>query len=88
MKTSEFIKKVEKLGYSIFKGSSVLYIRANELTLGLVSLEKMYYMDLETELKELFDLCIEYAQTPIEEREEEKKYYLQKNEKFLSRRAL
>lgn len=25
---------------------------------------------------ELFDLCVEYARTPIEEREEEKKYYL------------
>lgn len=82
MKTSEFIKKVEKLGYSIFKGSSVLYIRANDLTLGLVSLEKMYYMDLETELKELFDLCVEYAQTPLTEREEEQKFYLQKIKSF------
>jgi hypothetical protein len=33
--------------------------------------------------KDLFKLCVDYTSTPIEEREEEKKYYLRKfNKKF------
>lgn len=71
MKTKEFIKKVKELGYETFEGVNKLYIRVNGITLGFVGLKKMYYMNLEVELKGLFDLCVEYAQTPLTEREEE-----------------
>lgn len=82
MKTKEFIKKVKELGYETFEGVNKLYIRVNGITLGFVGLKKMYYMNLEVELKGLFDLCVDYVKTPIEEREEEKKYYLRLKDDF------
>lgn len=82
MKTKEFIKKVKELGYETFEGVNMLYIRVNGITLGFVGLKKMYYMNLEVELKGLFDLCVEYAKTPLTEREEEEKFYLKKMESF------
>ena len=80
MKTNEFIKAVEELGfttlvkeYSIrvdnYDGSILIYVRKD---LPLV-LETIWSMGVP---EELFDLAVEYAKTPIDEREEPKKYHL------------
>ena len=92
MKTSEFIARVERLGFSVKEKK---YTVVNEVWLivcevehiGVMSVEKntRYMIDtdyanfihLDDDLREeLFGLAVEYARTPIEEREMEKKYYL------------
>lgn len=85
MKTKEFIKKVEELGYKVHITNYVIYSENNGNLLWMIYKKKQYKLeifDLTTEknAKELFDLCVEYATTPIEEREE--KFYLQKMESF------
>ena len=59
MKTKEFIRRVEELGFE--------YEKATE--------RAWDWIDKDVQEK-LFDLLIEYAKTPIEDREEEKKFYL------------
>ena len=89
MKTKEFIKKVEELGYKAYK----VYGQINIMSQGLaiVSTERMYviksfcFVDVEWENQDkLFDLIVEYAKTPINEREEETKYYLR--HKYINKR--
>lgn len=82
MKAKEFIKKAKELGYSagtFLDGSMVVYyggdiiVSINEdMPYGMI----INIKHLKSLTKELFDLCVEYAKTPIEERKEEKKYYL------------
>lgn len=85
MKTKEFIKKVEELGFETHEDGSILFIHEKGSPAGLVGLEEMYYMRVKTDSKELFELCVEYTQTPIEEREEEEKFYLKKIRSFYDR---
>lgn len=79
MKTSEFITKIKGMGYrpSTSGRHILIYIEGyrtpmyvNTKRLNRINSDNL---DVPTEL---FDLCVEYARTPIEEREEEKKYYL------------
>lgn len=86
MTTNELIKKVEILGYEITKkqffdgtnyfviynsfGGAMCYVAINKLFEMKICLDK--YMS-----EELFDLIVEYAKTPIEDREEEKKFLIQ-----------
>ncbi len=79
MKTKEFIKRVEELGYKVRKVYSQIEIMNQGLTVATVSTKRMYviksfcFVDVEWENQDkLFDLIIEYAKTPIDEREEEK----------------
>lgn len=89
MKTKEFIEKVEKLGYNIEINWPTIYIKCDGCILARVDKARAYTIDTKAafEVKnaeELFDLCVEYAKTPIEDREE-KKYYLKlkrKNREF------
>ena len=79
MKTSEFIKKVERLGYDT--ESHELYVRvyAGHILVASVSEYSVNMITtnfIELVPNELLDLCVEYAKTPIEERKSEKKYYL------------
>lgn len=91
MKTNEFIKKAEQLGYTVECDNSVLFVRLVNLgTVACVlSLETgrqyslhmrpanfSYFIDCEEEREELYNLAVEYDKTPIEEREEKKKYYV------------
>ena len=83
MKTKEFIKRVEELGYKVRKVYSQIEIMSQGLTVATVSTKRMYviksfcFVDVEWKNQDkLFDLIIEYAKTPIDERKEEKKYYL------------
>lgn len=83
MKTNEFIKRVEELGYKAHKIATQIDIIANGFTIARVYTNRMYAMNAFTFINiewrnqdKLFDLIVEYAKTPIEDREEEKKYYL------------
>lgn len=73
MKTKEFIKKVEELGYDIKIGDDAISIKYNGCIYVLISSISSYTIstyDVIKHAKELFELCIEYAKTPIEERED------------------
>lgn len=90
MKTKEFIEKVEKLGHNIEIDWLTIYIKCDGCILARVDKARAYTIDTKAafEVKnaeELFDLCVKYAKTPIEDREEKKKYYLylkNKNREF------
>lgn len=87
MKTSEFIKKVEKLGYRVEDTGFNLYLYSGEDLVAFVGKKKQYVLEiynffLKQNAEALVDLCLEYAETPIEEREEEEKFYLQKIKSF------
>lgn len=87
MKTSEFIRKVESLGYiadvndyEIFvEMPCVVALIASVLrnTTNVIDTEWTAFIELpESERAELFSVLAEYASTPIEQREEEKVYQL------------
>lgn len=84
MKTKEFIEKVEELGFIAHKTKHKIIVQKIFRHLAVIDEEQRYKVNyLECDNKELFNLCAEYAWTPIEEREEEKRYYLRKfNKKF------
>lgn len=86
MKTKEFIKKVEELGFEVWINSGTAYILNDKTTIVKVKIDKAFVIDcfyllnwtLEEEIREkLFDLIVEYASTPVKDREEEKKFYLE-----------
>ena len=86
MKTKEFIRKVEGLGfYAEERGDEVYLYRYNSNCLAKISKKFQYtintfyreFMDLNEENRSLlFDLTDEYISTPTNEREEPTKYYL------------
>ena len=85
MKTKEFIKRVEELGYKIFKnniGGNITYFtifNSEGYKLAFVRENKLFEISIYSDNIEekLFNLIIEYAKTPVEDREEkEKRYYL------------
>lgn len=88
MKTKEFIKAVKKLGYYPLENNAIIKITKSQ-TIPLVyadvstkhrnALQTDYFpfTELTSEKQaELLDVLIEYARTPIEEREEEPRYRL------------
>ena len=86
MRTKEFIKKVEELGFEVWISGSTAYVLKDErYTVARVKTKRACAIDffyllnerLDKEISEkLFDIIVEYAKTPIEDREEEKKFYL------------
>lgn len=98
MKTKEFIKKVEKLGFTIeyYKNPfsniksncdyDLITISANNQVLVKIWTNCQYAISTISDghssylygydVKGLYKLCFEYTSTPVEDREEEKKYYL------------
>lgn len=79
MKTKEFIKRIEELGYKAHKRITQIDIVSDGFTVATVSTKRMYvinsfcFVDVEWKNQDkLFDLIVEYAKTPIDEREEEK----------------
>lgn len=86
MKTKEFIKRVEELGFEAEEYESGIYIKDRDgdcvTSVGskceyMVDCSWTGFMFLgETKRKSLFELAFEYASTPINKRKEEKKFYL------------
>ena len=90
MKTKEFTRRVEELGFYVDKERRIFSIygsddQTDDMPLAFVDRYYPYqintsFMELNTlsnrTKKELFKLLTDYASTPIDEREEEKKYYL------------
>lgn len=85
MKTENFIKEVNKLGFSVETSPRTLSIYYNNEIVVRVSKCKIFcadttyasFYDLPKELREkLYNLVDEYTRTPIDERNEQIKYYL------------
>lgn len=75
MKTNEFIKKLDECGGKSLKVDNIF--SDDELYLTSIKTSRFnitFYHDEEP--NEIFDIISEYLNTPVEEREEEKKYYL------------
>jgi hypothetical protein len=84
MKTSKFIKEVEELGFTVNTVENY-YVILNKILVCAEICRTSNRVNLFHECLEKNDLlkiCVEYARTPIEEREEEKKFYLQKIKSF------
>lgn len=84
MKTNEFIKKVEELGYKARKIFTQIDIISNGFIIARVYTNRMYAMNAFTFIniewrnqEKLFDLIVEYVKTPIEDRKEETRFYLE-----------
>lgn len=73
MKTSEFIKRVEGLGYQTYACEFWITVTDRFGLKGTV-FTKDFKIALSTTDFGLIKICVEYTETPIEEREEEKKY--------------
>ena len=89
MKYSEFKTEVEKMGFVVVDSGFPIYIdkSANGETLLSVGKNKRFWLDPgwggfeqleECQKLELYALGCELAKTPLAEREEEKRYWLQK----------
>ena len=83
MKTKEFIKKINELGYNVKETEHSMIVRKEYTHLAVIDKENIYgFKYFYHNDKDLFKLCVDYTSTPIEEREEEKKFYLKKIESF------
>lgn len=86
MKTKEFIKRVEELGYPLSSSYYCWEIRnkknyliavVSKDVLYKISTDSAYWDGISDEDKnKLLGLLIEYAKTPVKDRKEEKKFYL------------
>lgn len=83
MTTNEFIKAVKELGYEAGMDDEWVSIVYKNKTLAHVFTKELYRMssyfsniDFGENAGILFALIFQYACTPIEDREEEKRYYL------------
>ena len=86
MKTKEFIKKINELGYNVKETEHSMIVRKEYTHLAVIDKENIYgFKYFYHNDKDLFKLCVDYTSTPIEEREEEKKFYLQKIKSFYDR---
>ena len=84
MKTKELIKKVKELGIEIIRAGSHIDIMFNDFIVAGVYTDQMHVMTfysheklLLTNVDKLFNLLVEYAKTPIPDREKKEiKFYL------------
>ena len=86
MKYSEFEREVEKLGFTHNTRCAEIVVKVHGRTVMGVSTNREYIVDSEWDeflslhkktQGELFDLAYQLAKTPLTEREEEKRYWLQ-----------
>lgn len=88
MLTKDFIREVKSLGFIVDKSDegTALIENSKNVTVAYVIIDKMYEFDTayyvfeeipESIKKKLFDLLVEYTSTPIDEREEPQKFYLE-----------
>ena len=89
MKYSEFKTEVEKMGFVVEDEGVPIYVDKSKDGETLVSIgkHKRFWLDpgwsgfnnlTEDQQLKLYDLAYELAKTPLAEREEEKRYWLQK----------
>lgn len=85
MKTKEFVEQMQSRGFKVVKESYATYVESSKSTLALIREGCSYVFDTcftamkeldPTTRRELVEIIIEYANTPIEERKEDKKYTL------------
>jgi hypothetical protein len=85
MKTSEFIQKVNEMGFGIKEYQYCIKVTIENMNgfknyeFGYISTAEPNHLEFKPvngSCVELFDLMIEYTKTPIEEREETPKYIL------------
>lgn len=86
MRTKEFIKRVEELGFEVVDGFFAIHVSTNGInSVANVNKEKEFSLQTCTgvfrelrkeQRKQLLELCVEYASTPIEDREKEKKFLI------------
>lgn len=75
MKTNELIKKIEALGYRTCKNAKWLDVLGFNYHIPEAQINTANdALRINTTNKALVKLCIEYAETPLAEREDEKKY--------------
>ncbi|MFR9278545.1 MAG: hypothetical protein ACLVME_02555 [Ezakiella coagulans] len=83
--TKKFIKEVEKLGLRVGESSTTISIYYENAIVARVNKWKMFFTDtlflvfddLSKELKEkLYNLIDKYARTPLDEREEQERFFL------------
>ena len=84
MKTSEFIKYFEDEGYRVYKGKTIITVEdengndilhiseTNSIATDYIAFDNLPF----SKQQEYYKVIFNYLMTPIEEREEEKKYYL------------
>ncbi|MDU5086794.1 MAG: hypothetical protein E6235_07055 [Anaerococcus vaginalis] len=91
MKTKEFIKRVEELGFEVSEEYDYIRICVCNYIIATLSESRLYcintYNSVKVEWvneKKLFDLLVEYAKTPIEDRKEEKRFFLR--HKYINKR--
>ena len=89
MKYSEFKREVEKLGFVVIDSGAPIYVdkdKAGE-TLMSIDVHRRFRLDpdwrgfnklTEDQQLKVYDLAYQLAKTPLVEREEEKRYWLQK----------
>ena len=87
MKYSEFEREVEREGFNVDRKSGTVYVDSTTGTVMSISTDDLFMFDcdwsafvhLNRDVQgKLFDLAYQLAKTPLVEREEEKKYWLQK----------
>ena len=87
MKYSEFEREVEREGFNVDRKSGTVYVDSTTGTVMSISADDLFMFDcdwsafvhLNRDVQgELFDLAYQLAKTPLAEREEEKRYWLQK----------
>lgn len=79
MKTNDFIRRVEKIGYKTEKTYSYIDIYDADNMIEPAASVNMYresQLFIYHAYYELTKLIIEYAETPLAEREDDKKYYV------------
>ena len=75
MKTSEFKKKITEEDYRTSDNTRTISVfTKNGADVAVIDCYLPEYFYMNTSNIQIAKLCIEYAETPIEEREEEKKY--------------
>ena len=83
MRTKDFIKSVEELGFEVYVGEHHIRVLSDDKRVACVFTMHNYALNTYSPYKvnykykdALFELLVEYAKTPIEERKEPKRYYL------------
>ena len=84
MKTKEFIKRVEELGYKTLVYHKTIRIRDKGCLVALIVLNKRFIFETNFVIRpitdeRLFDLLVEYAKTPIEDRGDTSKHIYKHN---------